>query len=264
VWNEAAGNPVVELDMFIGPSPVAIDIYGNRRPLQRSAGKQQLVVTQSPQFIDGIDMRLARLRAGFRLDPEFVVSTHARHEHALTLANPYPRTIAGRVHITGPERWDIQPRIHNFSIPAGQQVKLPVSFSFPINEIAGPKQMTAQMELEADERYTLDLSAPLTVGLQNVHLQANATIEAGAGDGDVVVTLLVSNTGDADQSFYAFALAPGAARQERIISPLKAGQSTIKRFRFPAAAVTLSGQEIRVGLRQTDGPAVLNHVVQAP
>jgi hypothetical protein len=265
VWSNGDHQATADIDLYLGPSPVAFDAWGNPKPIQRVGDKQQITVGQSPLFIDGIDMRLARLRAGFRLEPDFVISAHARHEHTLRIDNPFPRTIAGRLHFISPARWDIQPRIQNFSIPAGQSLRLPLTFTFPISEIAGEKRLTARVEIEADESYELELAAPITLGLKHVKLDPSVIVERGpTGTIDVVVTATVINHGETDESFYAFAVAGDLPRQERIVAPLPAGQTMVKRFRFNDAARLLKGQDIRVGLRQTDGPAVLNHLVTVP
>ena len=83
------------------------------------------------------------------------------------------------------------------------------------------------------------------------------------GQVDAVVTQFVTNTGSEAVSLYAFAQTPGFARQEGIISRLKPGQSIIRRFRFEnVAAQGAIDQPLRVGLRETRGPAVLNEMLR--
>ncbi|MEX2673186.1 MAG: hypothetical protein WD294_13865 [Phycisphaeraceae bacterium] len=265
-WNESSGDAEASLDLYLGNDPVAVDIYGNRTELQREGDRQTLKLTQSPQFIENVNMQLARLRAGFNLDEPFIDSVHSRHERTLQLANPWPRTISGRMRVTGPERWDIQPQMINFSIPAGQTLDIPITLTFPISEFAGPKRLTVDLQIEADRNYELELAAPMMVGLENVEFHATASTEAQP-DGepaDAVVTIVVTNLGEREQTFYAFAMAPEHPRAERIISRLEPGQTIVRRFRFPAAGPALTGKSIRVGLRQADGPAMLNDLVQVP
>jgi len=80
---------------------------------------------------------------------------------------------------------------------------------------------------------------------------------------DAVVTQFITNQGDKPVSLYAFVQTPGFPRQEGIISRLNPGQAIIRRFVIEG--VTSQGpvdQPLRVGLRETRGPAVLNHVLR--
>ncbi|QNN22400.1 hypothetical protein HED60_08975 [Planctomycetales bacterium ZRK34] len=262
-WNQSSPNASADLDLYLGSDPSAVDIHGNRFPLSRHGDKQRLRLTQQPVFIEGVDMRLARFRAGFRIEPDLTESVHTIHEHVVHVENPWPSTITGHLRLTGPERWDFIPRSVDFSIPAGQTYKVPVDLTFPLYETAGEKLITARVDLDADQRHTLDLATPIKVGLPDIDLKSSITLKT-APDGTrlAMITLVITNLSDRDESFYAFALPPGMPRQQRIVSPLKSGQTLVKHFTFPADQLT--GRSIRVGLRQTDGPAVLNHVLEVP
>src|SRR5690606_38598558 len=112
----------------------------------------------------------------------------------------------------------------------------------------------------------VDLSTELEVGLRDVSFDASLTMEPGSVPGsiDAVVTSLITNRGREPLSLYAFAAAPGYPRQERIISRLLPGQSIVRRFRFEDAAEKIGASPIRAGLRETEGPAVLNRVLYPP
>ncbi len=266
-WSKSRTDADADFDLYLGPNPTVTDIWGNRTPLKSANGKQQLRLTPSPQFIEGVDMPLARFRAGFAVTPALADSTHDTHHHTLHLFNPWSRTLVGRLRITGPNRWEMQPRLTNFSIPAGQTLELPLDFTFPISESAGEKLITAHAEIEADRPYELDLAASLSIGLADVNFQCSLTVEPGAtpdAESDIVITAVVSNLGEKEQAFYGFALAPDQPRQERIITPLKSGETSVKRFRFPGVAKQLAGKQIRVGLRQSNGPAILNQILDVP
>jgi hypothetical protein len=146
-----------------------------------------------------------------------------------------------------------------------------VEVNFPVNELTGEKQVTAAFEVEADRRYELELAAPVAIGLGGVELESDlerVSAEGGEDEGDggedVLITLRARNVGVEARSFYAFAMPPGAARQQRIISSLEPGETVVKKFRLPGMAEALSGKRIRVGLRSIDGPAVLNHELEGP
>lgn len=262
-WNQSSPTAAADLDLYLGANPTATDIHGNRFPLSPHGSKQRLSLTQQPVFIEGVDMRLARFRAGFRVDPSLAKSIHTVHEHELLIQNPWPATITGHLRITGPEHWDFSPRTADFAIPAGQTLKLPFTLTFPVYETAGEKLITAHVDLDADQRHTLDVATPIKIGLPDIDFKSSINLRTNPdGSQSAVITLVITNLSEQDESFYAFALPPGLPRQQRIVSPLKAGQTLVKHFTLPAEQLT--GQSIRVGLRQTDGPAVLNHVLELP
>ena len=136
-------------------------------------------LTETPTFITGIDPTLARFRAGFTLDQPFILSTQTAHPRTLRLTNPWPMTVTGRLTITGPAGWTIRPFTHTFSIAPGRALDLPVDLRFPVNEAAGDKELTAELELTADRAYRVAVSTPLTVGLEGVRFEPTLARRAG-------------------------------------------------------------------------------------
>jgi len=268
VWNASAANETETVSMYLGTSPVMQDVWGNRTRLPLIDGKHQFTVGSMPVFIHGVDPELARFRAGFTIDDPMIISEQTLHRRAVTLSNPWPRTITGSLRFTGPEGWDVQPVRHQFSIPARGRITLPVAMRFPIHEVAGLKSLTAEVEIVADRRYVIDLSTPLELGLPDIHFDATLSIvESNDSERtqinpdapkDVVVTCVITNLGDQNRSLYAFANLSGHPRQERVIARLEPGQTILRRFRFTEAEETLRQFPLRTGIRETDGPAVLN------
>ncbi|MEM9882050.1 MAG: hypothetical protein AAF800_03925 [Planctomycetota bacterium] len=263
-WNVNAGSARSELRMFLGRAPVLHDVWGNATPLEPDAdGKHVVPLTDTPVFVTGIDPQLALFRAGFVLDEPFVVSTQTPHLRTLRLTNPWPVTISGRFTITGPETWSVKPFRHAFSIGPGRSLELPVVLRFPVQEVAGEKRLTVDMEFTADRRYEVELAAPMRLGLEGVRLEASLAVEPGraAGTTDAAVTCILTNTGDAPISLNLAAKLAGHPRRERLIPRLDPGQAVIRQFRFADAAAALRGGDIRLNVRETNGPAVLNKTV---
>ncbi|MEE9211126.1 MAG: hypothetical protein V3U29_00560 [Phycisphaeraceae bacterium] len=266
MWNQSAPDDRAVVAMYLGRDPVTIDVWGNRTPLELNPdGVHQVALSPTPLFIDRIDAKLALFRAAFTIDPPFIESTQTLHERTITLYNPWPRTMSGYMQFTGPKGWQVQPARRQFSIPSGQTMTIPVAVRFPISEVAGRKRLTARFDFIADRRYRVDVSAPMKLGLPGIDFDANVTLEVDPETGatDAVVNALTTNTGDEPVALYSFAQMPDHPRQERIISRLMPGQSTVRRFRFPDVGPDLSQISIRVGLRATNGPAMLNQIVRA-
>ncbi len=266
VWNRSAPRSAeARVELFLGEQPEVMDIWGNVAPLRTEGGRHVIPLDTTPRFVRNINVKLARLRAAFRLEPDFAESRFKVHKHELVLANPWPRTLTGRLRITEPKHWRINPRLINFSIPGRDEIRVPLDITFPMSELAGEKHLAAMMEFDADQPHRIELGAPLRIGLQNILMQPSASIEPVPGErGDVVISMMVQNIGDKAESLYAYATAPDQPRQERVISNLQPGERLVKRFRFADCAAPLRGRSLRVGLREMEGPAMLNKLVDVP
>lgn len=262
-WNESAPPQEAWIDIYLGPHPVAIDVWGNRQPIPLTQGRHRIALTSTPQFIIGIDPTLALLRASFKVEPAFIESTTVPHERVLTFVNPWPRTISGRLFITEPQTWTISPKQHHFSLSTGQKATFPIQIRFPVYEVAGRKHLSARFEFLTDQSYRVNLHTPMELGLPDVELDASLSLEPNPNTNqvDAVVTQLITNKGSETRSLYAFANMPGFPRQERIITQLQPGQSVVRRFRFPNGADRLRQTDIRAGIRESIGPAVLNVIL---
>jgi hypothetical protein len=260
VWNQSAPPSRATMNMHLGNAPTAIDVWGNRRTLEADQkGRHTLKVERTPTFITGIDAKLAMFRAGFVLTEPFIRSLQTPHQRKLRLSNPWDTTITGDLRITGPEDWSIQPAQHTFSIPAGETRELPVSLSFPIAEVAGRKRLEAAVSFTAKRRYDVTTGAPMRLGLDNIKFEPTLAIEEQAdGTEDAIVNCIITNQGDQRMALYVFANVPGHPRKERLVAQLGAGQSVVRRFQFEGAGGDARRSAVRCGLRETNGPAMLN------
>jgi len=262
-WNEAAPAEQATARLYLGESPRRVDLWGNTRRVEVEEGKHVLRLDRQPLIITGIDAELAQFRASFALDPAFIESTQRRHRHNILLRNPWPVAISGAFTFTEPENWTLQPGKRFFSIGPGQTAKLPVAISFPLSEVAGVKALRADVQFQADKQYAIEASAPLELGLRDIEFSASLLIEPGGSGGEnVLAVATIHNRGEHARTLYAFASLPRHPRQERLITRLEPGQTMIRRFRFNDAVDGLSEHGLRIGIRETRGPAVLTHRLQ--
>ncbi len=259
-WAKQPGSEASRMNLFLGPNPVAVDVWGNQTPIPLYDGKHRYDVPETPVFITGIDPKLALFRGGFTIDKPFIESTQTQHERVLMLTNPWPMTISGHLRITGPDNWASKPTRHFFSIPSGRSVKLPIALSFPVSEVAGPKQLTARFEFTADEPMLIDLALPIEVGLEDVTFNATVALVPGKEPGteDATAAAVVTNTGSETLALYIYANLRGHPIQEKIIAELDPGQTAVRRFTFPGAGQALRDNAIRIGVREVNGPRILN------
>ena len=263
LWNEQADQDEVPLSLYLGESPVLIDVWGNRTRLDTVDGRHRLIVGRRPVFIAGVDADVARFRAGFTIDDPFIESTQSVHRRRLTLTNPWGRTLNGRFVMAGPEGWEIQPRIQHFSIAPGASIQVPLAIQFPVHETGGMKQLAALFDFQTDRAYEVLLQTPIELGLRNVEFQGSVTLEPGAEPGttDAVATLSVTNRGAEPTALYLFASLPQQPRRELLIPKIDPGEFVTRRVRFTDVAGQIGAASLRCGVREANGPAIFNRLI---
>jgi len=132
-----------------------------------------------------------------------------------------------------------------------------LTIEFPYNSYAGSKTIEAQFMVQADK--TANFSVPLTLrlGLSDVGMQTLALRDGK----DVIVQQTIQNYGERPIDYGSFAIFPGQARQERLVTNLAPGRTTLKRYRFSDVKVT-PGMRIRVGVKELEGSRILNDEVE--
>ncbi|WP_432797011.1 hypothetical protein [Poriferisphaera sp. WC338] len=264
VWNESAAEEYETLNLYLGEKPVAIDVWGNREIVEVRGGKHRLRVTRTPILIEGIDTELALFRASFKIDPPFIESKQTLHPRTITLKNPWNRTISGYMQIRGPAGWQATPVRHFFSIAAKQSATLPVQLRFPLSEIAGEKLLEANFKFTADEDYVVDMTAPMELGLEGIEYSATLSLRPGKTPGttDAVLVCLLTNTGVEPITMYAFANVYQRRRQELPVPKMEPGETLMRRFYFEDVGELIKKYPVRAGVREVDGPAVLNQMIR--
>lgn len=255
VWSEA-GDAAFDMDLGGDPTAIGIDVWGNRRLVERERqgeGKHRVEVSTTPRFIEGIDPRLAMLRASLVLDQPFIQSVQRPHRRTLTLTNPFPRPLTGSLDLQPPDGWQVTPTRAEVAIPAGETRQIAITLTPPVSETAGDKSLRARFAFAADRKYDIELATPMELGLTGLDFEATLLITGG----DASVEVLITNTGETPRSLYAFAMLPGHARQEQLLTRLEPGQSITRTFRFPRGVGALRDHPLRAGVRETDGPAMV-------
>ncbi len=287
-WNESAdpSKSVVEA-ASIGSELTVIDIFGNPLPLASSlggasaGGASPLVsvpVTESPIFIEGIDPYLALFAASFRLDPSFMPAVVREHEHRITLTNPWPLRITGKLQLkedterspkatrTVMDEWRVSPSgIIDFDIGPGQTLSVPVTLSFGPGQLAGTKDFVIVARAMADRAYPpVRLKASIEVGLEDIELEPEIQPSGPNNLNDVVVVAAVTNKGSRHRTFRLETAAKNMPSQQLQISDLPPGQTVLRRFLLKDAAKSLSGRRVVISLSDLEEAQRLNKAVMVP
>lgn len=256
LWDRGNVPGVKRLAVNLGPRPASIDLWGNVTPLLRAPGDKndvQLVVGPTPIFLVDIDGPQAELRASLAIDQPLLESSFEPHARHIRFVNPYRTAVAGMLRLKAPPGWTISPPTFNFSLNPGETFDREITVEFPYNSFAGQKTVSCEFALQGESSSNFSVPLALNLGLSDVGMQTLAL-----RDGDsVIVQQMISNYGEKPINYSAFAIFPGQARQERLVTNLAPGRTTMKRYRF--THVPPAGQvNIRVGVKELDGMRILN------
>jgi hypothetical protein len=260
LWNRADTTEKKQLALNLGERPVSVDLWGNVAPLPRPPGDRRgrvdVAIGSMPIFLVDIDGPQAQLRASVAIDRPAIESSFKPHTRRVRFTNTYSQALSGALHLKAPTGWTINPPTFNFALNPGETFERDLTLQFPYNSVAGAKTLDCEFYLEGQNNSQFTVPLALRLGLSDVGMQTIA-MRDGA---DVFVQQTITNYGDAPISYNAFAIYPRRARQERLITGLAPGATTIRRYRFENATRT-DGAKVRVGLKEMSGTRILNDEV---
>jgi hypothetical protein len=243
-----------------------VDAMGNRSRLDPPSGVHDVALGELPVLIEGINLPLARFRAGITVEPAHLPSQHRAHERALVVRNPWPVGIAGTLRLTAPDELELSPRRVPFSVEAGAEARVPLTFVFDRGIVAGPRTIEIEAEVTADRSYHVRTAVTVDVGWREIELTPSWVLARNvrSGEQELIVTQRITNRGDRPINLQAFLAGPGLGQNRRAIGTLHPGATAVKSFRVPGAVPALSGRTLRVGVSELDGVAVLNQLITLP
>ncbi len=264
LWSKAGtgdkANKTVQI--VLGNQPRRVDLWGNISPVlqpKNDSGVIDVEVGSMPLILVGIDGQLAQMRSSFAFDNPLIESSFKPHVRRLRFINPYTTTLSGRLRMTGPNGWNITPQVPNFSLAPGETYDAAVTIEFPYSSFAGMKSIVCDVELQSGDTRNFKVPVSLKLGLGDVGLNTLALRDGS----DVIVQQVITNYSTKPVDYTAYALVPGQARQERLVTGLKAGQTIIKKYRFTGVdfARDPAARLVRSGVKELEGTRVLNDEV---
>jgi hypothetical protein len=262
MWDRGNTAGPKQFPLNLGDRPRRIDLWGNVTPLlnpdnRRASGTTELTIGSMPVLLVDIDAQLALLRASVAIDRPLIESSFQAHSRRLKFTNPFATAISGTVRLRAPSGWTLNPPTHTFNLNPGETYDRELTIEFPYNSYAGPKTIDAEFALQADRPANFTVPLTLQLGLSDVGMQTMAIRDGN----DIVVQQMLQNYGDRPIDYTAFAIFPGQARQERLVTNLGAGRSTIKRYRFTDVGKSV-GARVRVGVKELNGSRILNDEIE--
>jgi hypothetical protein len=255
------GGAVKQVTIDLGQRPMRLDLWGNLSPLMATTdnaadGRMSLSVGAMPTILVNVDAPLAQMRASVAVDNPLLESSFEPHTRRVRFTNPYRTAISGQMKLKAPAGWTLNPPTHTFNLNPGEAFDREQTIEFPYNSFAGPKSIEAQFVVQADRNISFTVPITVTLGLSDVGIQTMALRDGN----DVLVQQMISNYGNKPIDYSAFAIFPGHARQERLVTNLAPGRTMLRRYKFTDVTVPPNAT-IRSGVKELVGTRILNEEV---
>ncbi|MGA2034450.1 MAG: hypothetical protein ABSG68_19565 [Thermoguttaceae bacterium] len=251
LWNDRA----VEEPVRLGDEIRQSDLWGASLPLQHDGSQRRISVGRLPTFLLGLSEPLARWQVDCGLARDRIASIAGQsQQNSLRINNGFSCRVSGRVTVTGPAQWRIEPPESRFQLAPGAQAELPLEIALLPNALTGRQSLHLDFEIQADRAYRFRVHRSLEVGLGDVLLEAAARLN---GQGQMEVRQRLVNHGQQEVSFRCTLLAPDRRAQTSQVVALMRGEDT-KTYRLPDGEELL-GKTLWLRAEEVDGPRVLNY-----
>lgn len=262
MWTDSPAPTTTHLQLAAGK--VAFhDIYGNVSSATPSNGVHAITVSETPIFVERVNVSLVQFRGSVRIEPEFIPAVNKVHEHQIVIRNPWEMPISGTIRVHEGDQWQLLPTMQSFTIQAGGEVRLPLTIIPQRNIIAGARTIACTASINADQTYVMEMNLDLNAGLQNIDLKASWTADRNqqTGVNDLVVTQVVTNHGEKAVHLDMYVLGDEIGQMRRTIAGLGPGETAVRTFRIPNGISLLAGKQIRVGVSERDSSVRLNRLL---
>ena len=246
-----------------GGTLIAVDPFGNETPLEPGdAGGFTLPLTETPTIVRGLDARVLLFRAALRFDPPVIAARAKRHDAELVLENTFGSTGTGTVKFRHPDSWRVQPEVIPVLLTPGETLRVPVSLTFGLNELAGPAPIRLVADLQAERPVPVfETPVRLDVGLDPLTVRLSYEPARPGPDGvsdDLVVYVVVENRGEAQSArLETYLRVPGYPTMQAPLT-VPAGDTLRSTFTLEGGMSRAWGGTARFGVLEQDGTARLN------
>ena len=259
IWNDRAPLEGRSHKLHLAGANKVADVWGVVRALDETDSLATLTLSPLPVFVFFAETWLVSFRRGLRFDPPLLPSEWVSHEQRLLIENPRKEPISGSIKLKAPAGWRIRPTEFTFAAQPGETVSQMVRIQSAPRAPAGQHQIETSVTIDAAHLYQFDTQLPLKLDLADMDVWVDVILE---GD-TVILQHGITNRSDSEVTFRSFADALGRKRQHLNIIGLQPNQTVVKAHRFDNAA-QLSGEVIRIGLTQVNGPRSHNIMVTIP
>ena len=251
-----------EIELYLGDSPIMVDLLGNYQQLRNRNGICKLRLTNWPVLIGNVDTHLAIMRSSLKLSPAVIDAGISRQHLNLHFVNPFPTSISGQIRFLLNKRqyknWVVEPSTIPFVLSSGETFEHPIALKFPSNELGGKKQLEALLTIDAERTYKIYASVPFEIRLFGVDV---SIFTRRINETDLLIQQVVTNDSDKEINLNSFVDLPDQDYRYRTIPRLQPGATVTKSYLIEKADQWL-GKYIRIGLYDPKGTKRINYLIE--
>lgn len=259
VWDEYAPPEGREHILLLGEDTFEVDLWGRRTSLASIGSKQVVRIGPMPKYIVGAPTWLMEFRRQFAIAPAIVEADYDAGAQQVIFRNTFSAPISGMLRLVPPPDWDVRPDRFMFTLQPDEAFAAPVQIRFPANAQARVTPLVGAFDIDADRRYRVTTPAWFELGLEGIDMSTYVYRKGSR----VIVSQSMTNRTEETINFRGAVVAPGRPRVYRQFLNFEPGQTARKEFILENGE-ELSGQLIRVALKELQGTRVWNTVVRVP
>jgi hypothetical protein len=251
VWSDAPTREIVDL----GPGVRQLDLWGHWTTPEKQQDRQVIEVDRLPKFLVGLDPVLVGWRQSLTLARRQLPNLlGSRQPNELCIKNPLDRGTSGRIVISAPEGWKIEPAEIRFRLAPGESFHQPLEITLPGDATCGKYRFRAEVEPYGDPPMRFVAYRQIEIGIGDVTLEIGLRKD---DQGGLVVEQRFHNHLESPAHFRCLLYAPGRRREKTEVHLIGPG-SDLQNYRLPQAA-ELSGQTLWLHADEIDGPRAMNY-----
>jgi len=256
-WSPGDAAEPVEVVLDVGAQAMQIDMWGNATQAPSATDGRRFLLGAMPSIIAPVSPARALLMAGFAVSDPVLQSSVDLQFKTLTLTNPGPSTLLGRLSLEPPPGWTVEPSKLLLNLGVGQTLRQAISFRIPTNQGSGDYALVGRLSMGGKETSEIVLRTAIEVGAPALIVNVMTRREAD----DLIIYHRVTNQSDQPLNLRATVVAPQQQRQTRLITDLAPSRSAVREYRLGRAA-NLRGKYLRISLDQIGGPVRHNQVIK--
>jgi hypothetical protein len=212
-----------------------------------------------PTFILGASEPILRWMLDFAFaQPRMPSLFGLSHENEFVVKNSFPQGVGGDIRLLTPESWKTYPRMTNFKLAAGEELRQPFTVTLPFDATAGRHEVRIDVRIGGDRPCQFSIYRNLEVGLGDVDLEVTSHLNA---QGELEVEQRFTNRSTDLVSFKCMLFAPERRRLVAQVIRLGQAQET-KTYRFPNGR-ELIGKTLLLRAEEINGQRILNQRIVA-
>lgn len=257
---------VVQSDLSLGEETVVLpvgdrtveihDLDGSRELAHPSDGLLVLPVGLLPRMIHGVDRVSSGIAASIRCEPDRLPLDRREHRLEIAFENPGMESLSGELRITPPTGWTFDPPAPRFDVGPRETARIPLGIRWSGAQRLGPNTLRGRVVVDGGARPSIPIELDLDLQSEALRVSAEWSVARG-GDprtSPVIVVLHIENIGDRNLDLEVDASAWRVGRESRLVTGLRPGEKETRRFRMKAGLDKLERTDVRIELRELDGP----------